>query len=166
MNARDWLNNLSRRERNLVYAAAALLAIALVYLVLVLPLQTAGKRLEGRVEQKMSDLAWMQQAAGQVSAAAASGGSEAGGSDESLVVLVDRTAREAGLGGAVRDQSPSGSNGLRLRLEAAPFDVVVVWLSSLQLQYGVKVDAASVDSTPTSGLVNASVTLSHGNAAG
>lgn len=165
MNARDWLNNLSRRERNLVYAAAALLAIALAYLVFVLPLQTANERLEGRVEQKMSDLSWMQQAAGQVSAAAASGGSEAG-SDESLVVLVDRTAREAGLGGTVRDQSPSGSNGLRLRLEAAPFDVVVVWLASLEQQYGVRVDAASVDSTPTSGLVNASLTLSHGNAAG
>ena len=165
MNARDWLNNLSRRERNLVYAAATLLAIALAYLVFVLPLQTANERLEGRVEQKMSDLSWMQQAAGQGGAAAARGGSEAG-SDESLVVLVDRTAREAGLGGTVRDQSPSGSNGLRLRLEAAPFDVVVVWLSSLEQQYGVRVDAASVDSTPTSGLVNASLTRSHGNAAG
>jgi type II secretory pathway component PulM len=90
----------------------------------------------------------------------------AAGSGESLVVLVDRTGREAGLGGALRDQSPSGDQGLRLRLEAAPFDVLVVWLASLQQQYGVKVDAATIDATAAPGLVNASLTLTHGATAG
>ena len=160
MNARDWLNNLSVRERNLVYLAAGLVGIALLYLLLVLPLRTANTRLAARVDQKSADLAWMQGAVASVQAAA-SGATGTGNKNESLVVLVDRTAREAGLGRAVRDQSPSGSNGLRLRLEAAPFDVFVVWLSSLQQQYGVSVDSASIDATPTSGLINASLTLSH-----
>ena len=35
--ARDWLANLSARERNLVYGAAALAGLALLYLVIVLP---------------------------------------------------------------------------------------------------------------------------------
>jgi len=75
-------------------------------------------------------------------------------------VLVDRTGREAGLGAAIRDQSPSGEHGLRLRLEAASFDVLITWLASLQQQHGVSVDAATIDAGAAPGLVNASLTLS------
>jgi general secretion pathway protein M len=161
---RDWLAGLAPRERNLVYAAGSLVIIAVLYFVLVLPITTMAAKRAARVEQKTADLAWMRQVAPQVAAAAAAGA--VAGSGESLVVLVDRTGREAGLGGALRDQSPSGDQGLRLRLEAAPFDVLVVWLASLQQQHGVKVEAATIDATATPGLVNASLTLTHGATAG
>jgi general secretion pathway protein M len=161
---RDWLAGLAPRERNLVYAAGGLVIIALLYFALVLPITTLAAKRAARVEQKTADLAWMRQVAPQVAAAAAAGA--AAGSGESLVVLVDRTGREAGLGGALRDQSPSGDQGLRLRLEAASFDVLVVWLASLQQQHGVKVEAATIDATATPGLVNASLTLTHGATAG
>jgi len=161
---RQWLGGLSPRERNLVYLASALLALALVYFALVLPITSAAAKRAARVEQKSADLAWMRQVAPQVMAAAAAGGGTAG-SDESLVVLVDRTGRQAGLGSAIRDQSPSGEHGLRLRLEAAPFDVLVTWLAVLQQQHGVNVDAATIDAGSAPGLVNASLTLVHGAAA-
>ena len=160
MNAlRQWLDGLAPRERNLVYAAAALLAVAIVYLVVVMPVTTAAKHRATRIEQKSADLAWMRQVAPQVAAAMASGGGAA--NSESLVVLVDRTGREAGLGGSIRDQSPSGEHGLRLRLESAQFDVLVVWLTNLQQQYGVRVEAATIDAAGAPGLVNASLTLTN-----
>ena len=161
---RQWLAGLSARERRLVYAAAGLLAVAAVYFALVLPITTAATKRAARVEQKALDLAWMRQVAPQAMAASASGAGAAPG--ESLVVLVDRTGREAGLGAAIRDQSPSGEHGLRLRLEAAPFDVLVAWLASLQQQHGVSVDAATIDAGAAPGLVNASLTLVHGAAPG
>ena len=165
MNAlRQWLAGLAPRERNLVYLAAGFAAVALVYFALVLPLTTATARRAARIEQKTADLAWMRQVAPQAAAAAASGGSTAAGSEESLVVLVDRTGRGAGLGNAIRDQSPSGDLGLRLRLESAPFDVLIAWLAGLQQQYGVRVDAATIDAAGAPGLVNASITLAHGPA--
>lgn len=156
---RDWFNGLSGRERNLVYLAAGLLAVAALYFALVLPLTTASSRREARVEQKAGDLAWMRQVAPRVVAGAAAGGAPG---QQSLVVLVDRTGREAGLGNAIRDQSPSGEHGLRLRLESASFDVLVAWLASLQQQYGVRVEAATIDAAGAPGLVNASLTLVHG----
>ena len=162
---RQWLGGLSARERNLVDLGGALLAVALVYFALVLPLSMAAAKRAARIEQKTADVAWMQQVAPQVMAAAAAGGGTAG-SEESLVVLVDRTGRQAGLGSAIRDQSPSGEHGLRLRLEAASFDVLVTWLAVLQQQYGVSVDAATIDAGNAPGLVNASLTLVHGTAAG
>ena len=162
MNVREWFDNLSERERNLVYAAGALVGVALVYLVLVLPFQASGKRMAARVQQKTADLAWMQASAPQAMAAA--GVAKAGGG-ESLVVLVDRTAREAGLGAALRDQSPDGNNGLRLQIEGAPFDTLVTWLASLQQQHGVSIESATIG-TAAPGLVNAMLSLKHAGAAG
>jgi len=164
MNAvREWLDRLAPRERNLVYLAAALLGVAFLYLALVLPITTGARHRAARIEQKTSDLAWMRQMAPQVMAAASAGAAGAG--SESLVVLVDRTGREAGLGGSIRDQSPEGERGLRLQLQGAPFDVLVAWLASLQQQYGVRVEVATISAAGAAGLVNASLTLTHGAAA-
>jgi type II secretory pathway component PulM len=161
---RDWLGGLSARERKLVYLAAALAVLTALHFAIVLPITSVAIGREARIAQKTADLAWMRQVAPQVTAAAAAGGGA--GAGESLVVLVDRTGREAGLGGTIRDQSPSGQNGLRLRLEAASFDVLIAWLASLQQQYGVRVDSATVDAAGAPGLVNASLTLIHGAASG
>lgn len=162
MNVRDWLDTLSARERNLVYVAGGLLAIAVIYLVLVMPFQMSGKKMAARVEQKSADLAWMQASAPQAMAAAGIAQSAGG---ESLVVLVARTAREAGLGDALRDQSPDGNAGLRLRIEAASFDTLMTWLASLQQQYGVTIESATIDAAAP-GLVNATLSLKQAGAAG
>ena len=68
-------------------------------------------------------------------------------------------------GTALRDQSPSGSSGLRLRLEAAPFDTLVTWLANLQQQHGVGIEAATIDAAGP-GLVNATLSLTQAGAAG
>lgn len=162
MNVRDWVDSLSARERNLVYVAGGLLSIALIYVVLVMPFQVSGKKMAARVQQKSADLAWMQASAPQAMAAAGIAQSAGG---ESLVVLVARTAREAGLGEALRDQSPDGNAGLRLRIEAASFDTLVTWLGSLQQQYGVTIESATIDAAAP-GLVNATLSLKQAGAAG
>jgi type II secretory pathway component PulM len=159
---RDWLGNLSTRERNLVYGAAVLAALALLYMVIVLPFTTTTSRMAARVEQKSADLAWMRAQAPHAAAAAGLAQSRSG---ESLVVIVDRTARQAGLGATLRDQSPSGNAGLRLRMEAAPFDTLVTWLAVLQQQHGVGIEAATIDAAGP-GLVNATLSLTHAGAAG
>jgi general secretion pathway protein M len=155
----DWIANLAPRERNLVYAAAAIAAIGVLYVGIAMPLARMHVRQAARVEKKTADLAWMRQAAPRVSAIVGQGGAAG---HESLVVLIDRTGRESGLASSVRDQSPSGDNGLRLRLEGASFDSMVTWLANLQQQYGVTVAAATIDSASAPGLVNASITLTHG----
>jgi general secretion pathway protein M len=148
MNVRDWFDNLNERERNLVYVAGALVGIALVYLVLVLPFQMSGKKMTARVAQKTADLAWMQASAPQAMAAA--GVAQTGG---------------GGLGTSLRDQSPDGNNGLRLRIEGASFDALVTWLANLQQQYGVSIESATVGAAAP-GLVNATLSLKQAGAAG
>jgi general secretion pathway protein M len=153
----SWFAALSQREQRHVLVAAGLVCIALLYLVLVLPFQTLSAQRGARVEQKAADLAWMREVAPQVAAAAS--GATGAASGESLVVLVDRTARQAGLGSALRDQSPNGPNSLRLRMESASFDSLVTWLAELQQRHGVAIEAANIDVGSAPGLVNASVTI-------
>ena len=74
------------------------------------------------------------------------------------MVLVDRVGREAGLGNALRGTQPSVS-GVRVQLEAAPFDTLVTWLATLEERYGLAIDSISVDRTAKPGAVNANITF-------
>ena len=57
MNVRQWVEELAPRERRLVYLAGVLVAIAAVYLIVVLPLQGMSTRGVSRVDKKAADLA-------------------------------------------------------------------------------------------------------------
>jgi general secretion pathway protein M len=156
---RNWLATLNPRERALVIAAGVLVILTLVYVLAIAPFYRAIDQRSERVARKQGDLAWMQSVAGELEQLAASGAAPAEPSADSLVVLVDRTSREAGLGGKVTGQTPTGDAGIRVRLEQAPFDALVTWMAALEQRHGILIDSASVDRAGQSGLVNASVVL-------
>lgn len=152
-----WLASLAERERRLV-VSGGIAALVLLFLVLVvMPLYSAANRAEQRVERKRSDLAWMQSVAGELHAAG-----PAQSASQSLVLIVDQTARTAGLAAALRDTQPSGTGGIRVRLESAPFDVMVAWLADLSQHQGLVIESATVDRTSATGIVNASLIMRKG----
>jgi type II secretory pathway component PulM len=73
-------------------------------------------------------------------------------------VIVDQSARTAGLSSALTGTQPSGTGGVRVRLEGASFDTVVAWLANLE-QQGLRIESATIDRGAQSGIVNASVIL-------
>jgi general secretion pathway protein M len=77
---------------------------------------------------------------------------------EAPVVLVDRVGREAGLAGALRGTQPNGT-GVRVQLEAAPFDALVAWLATLDERYGLAIESITLDRAARPGVVNASITF-------
>lgn len=89
----------------------------------------------------------------------AAGGQVAADTGEAPVVLVDRVGREAGLANALRGTQPNGA-GVRVQLEAAPFDTLITWLSTLDEQHGLAVESITVDRAARPGIVNASITFS------
>lgn len=78
---------------------------------------------------------------------------------EAPVVLVDRVGREAGLASALRGTQPNATGGVRVQLEAAPFDALVTWLDALDRRYGLAIESITVDRTPAPGMVNASISF-------
>ena len=156
---KDWFYSLQPRERMLVTGGGiAVLAVA-IYIFALAPFYAAVNGSAERVAKKEGDLAWMRSVGGEVLALSASAPSAAAPTGESLVVLIDRAARECGLGSSLTGQTPNGENGIRVRLEQAEFDKLIVCLGSLQQAHSVTIESANIDRTAKPGLVNASLVL-------
>jgi general secretion pathway protein M len=156
---KDWFLSLQIRERLLVIAGGVLVLLAAIYLLALAPFYSAVNTSAQRVSTKEGDLAWMRSVGGEVLALSANAPAAAAPSGESLVVLIDRSARECGLGAALTGQTPSGENGIRVRLESAEFDKLIVCLGSLQQAHAVDIESATIDRTAKPGYVNASLVL-------
>jgi len=152
MNLNEWYGSLAERERRtVVYGGIA--AVLLLVVGGVWKLGAAVDAAQARVETKRADLTWMQAVAPRLRAMPAQR------PDEPLPLLVDRTARDAGLAAALSGSDPAGPGALRVRLQGASFDQMVVWLGRLQQERGLVVESASVDAADAEGLVNASLVL-------
>jgi general secretion pathway protein M len=151
------LAQLSARERRILQFGALLAPVLLIVGVL-LPLDHSVSQTHARLVKKRTDLEWMQSVAGELAVAPrapATGG-------ESLLVIVDRSARESGLAGALAGSEPAGPTALSLRLQKASFDALVAWLARLSQQNGIRVDSATIDGAGVPGLVNAALVLRAG----
>ncbi|MGH8144187.1 MAG: type II secretion system protein GspM [Steroidobacteraceae bacterium] len=150
------LSRLSQRELRMVLLGGIAAAVLLV-LAVVVPLQRSVAAGAQRIERKRNDLAWLRSMAPQLAGALPA--HAAAPLHESLVVLVDRTARDAGIGKALVGSQPSGDGGLNVRFEGAPFDAMVAWLSQLGERYGVRADSATIDAAKAAGTVDATLVL-------
>ena len=151
----QYVQQLSPRERWILLGGSVLAAILLIA-VIVMPLQRNVSATETRLQKKRDDLVWIRSIAPQLGSLQ---NSRPPSLHESLVVLVDRTARDAGLSQSLVGSQPSGDGGLNVRFEKLPFDALVSWLSQLHQQYGVRVDSANVDSANEAGTVTATLVL-------
>jgi general secretion pathway protein M len=150
-----WYAGLQTREQRVVGIGAAVLGALILFAGIVWPLESAVSSAVKTRETRTDDLAWMRINAPEIQAGSATVSANTG---EAPVVLVDRVGREAGLGNALRGTQPSGA-GVRVQLEAAPFDTLVTWLASLDERYGLAIESISVDRAAKPGVVNANITF-------
>ncbi len=151
-----WFRSLQERERRILIAGAVIAAVVL--LLALLSLDRSVARAQAHLNRREQDLAWMRSVAPQLAAAGPAAASQAT-SQRSLIVIVDAAAREVGLATSLSSSEPSGSNGLSVRLEKAPFDTLVGWLARLSEQQGIRVQSATIESGGAPGIVNAGIVL-------
>jgi len=152
----DYLATRSERERRLL-GIGALAAILILVFAIMVPLDRSVAHAKTRLTQKRAALADMQAWAPEIQGSAPPG---TGG--ESLLLIVDRSARESGLDKALAASEPGGQSSLSVRLEKAPFDKLVTWLGRLAQQSGVVVDSATIEKSGGPGEVNAAIVLHSG----
>lgn len=155
---RSRFESLEARERYFLLSAVVVVSLTLLYLLVVEPLVQYHEQLETRIETQRQEVAWMR---GAVQVLRERGGPapanvESGGS---LLALTDSSARSAGLAKPLKRIQQDGDDAVRVRLEAAGFDQVILWLDDLERRYGVVATEMSVDRAEGAGLVNASLTL-------
>jgi general secretion pathway protein M len=154
-----WYAKLSERERRIVLFGG-IAGLILLLLAIVLPLSRNIAQARQRVSNKQADLAFIQNAVPQLASAGPGMGAAATG--ESLVVLIDSSARESGLGKSLSSSQPTPDKGLRVRLDHVPFDALVAWLARLSQSHGVSVESAEIESAGETGFVNAGLVLKAG----
>jgi general secretion pathway protein M len=152
----SWYQGLAPRDQRIL-RLGGIAALLLLCVALILPMQRNLWAARSRVKTKQTDLTWMRSVAPTLAAAGPM--ASAPETQESLVVLVDRSARESGLGQALTGSQPSGKGALRVQVEKAEFNLLVAWLARLSNQHGITVESATVDGLGESGQVNAAVVL-------
>lgn len=155
-------NNLQPRERHTMLGGGIALVLILLYGLVIDPFQQELARLEGSVEAQTKELAWMQQASAEVKRLRGSGPAARRVAGQSLMSLVDASARSTGLSGAIKQIRPEGQ-GVKVRLEEVVFDDMLRWLEQLKSKQGVNVSSLVMERLSVPGRVNASVTLEAGN---
>ncbi len=157
MSARErleaWYGGLAPREQ-LVLRVGTIVGGALLIAGLVWRLHGVVQGTEKRIAAKRADADYIHAVLPELRAAP----TPAGGG-QSLVAVVDRTTRDAGLAANLKGTEPSGSSGVRVRFEGASFEQLVTWLARIQQEYGLAIQAATLEKTETAGRVNASLTF-------
>jgi general secretion pathway protein M len=151
-----WYGSLQPREQRMVAIGGIVLAFIILIGAILMPLQSAVSNAAKGTDTRREDLAWMRVNAPEVRAL---GGQLPADTGEAPVVMVDRVGRETGLASALRGTQPNATGGVRVQLEAAPFDTLVTWLDTLDRRYGLAVESITVDRTPAPGMVNASISF-------
>jgi general secretion pathway protein M len=150
------LDTMSERERRMVQIGGVIAVVMLIFGV-ILPLDSSASKAKARIAQKQADLVWMRGVAPVLAANQQPAQGSTNG--ESLIVVVERSARESGLEKSLAGSQPSGPNAIQVQMQKASFDAMIGWLSRLAQQSGIGVDGATIDTAGAPGLVNAAVVL-------
>jgi len=157
---KNWYQGLQQRERQLVLAASAVIIITLLYLTTWEPIHQGNKDQTQKYQTQVDILDWMQTAAIEVRTLQASGAAKRQtNSSQPVTLLVENSAATAGLKPYLSKLESTSEKGARITIDAASFDQLLLWLNTLQSQYGITVSSAKLDRNNTPGAVNARMTL-------
>ncbi len=156
---KDRFMSLSERERRTLIIAAVILGLLMVYALIWKPINASAERWAQLAQQREEFVVWMKKAVQEAKQLRQQAGSPNVGRAQSLLALVDQTARRSQLGPAMKRVEPKGSGEVRVRLENASFDDVMKWLTQLQRTSAVSIDSISIDKEDSPGRISATLTL-------
>ncbi len=158
---KDWWMSLQSRERMVLIAAAVIIIAALIYLLIVEPVTESSTALTNRINAHQQTLIWMQQASQQVKQLRSVSGkpTQSRKDQRSLLAIIDSSARRRQLRKPIQRMDPEGKDGVKLWIENADFDKLVVWLGTLQSTQGVLVTRATISRGESPGRVNSRLSL-------
>ncbi len=154
-----WWQSRNLRERWVLAVGGTLAVIVFAYIGLWEPLVKQHSALQQELVELRETHAWMKQAAATIRTRSAQSGDLPAGDDRSLIGLVDRSTRNAGLGKQLNRVQPDGDYGVQIWFERVAFDRLLTWIDSLERTSGARVSALQVEATGASGLVDVRLNL-------
>lgn len=159
-NLQNWYHGLQQRERQLVLAASVVIAATIFYLIIWEPIHKSIADQTQKYQSQVGILQWMQNAANEVKILKASGSANRKvSSTQAVTLVVEKSAASAGIKPYLSRLESTSNKGARVTIDAASFDQLLLWLNTLQTQYGISVTSANLDRDDKPGAVNARMTL-------
>lgn len=140
--------SLEPRERMVLGYGSVAVVLILFYALIWQPWQASLAFMDKSVTSMRVDAVWMEQRAAQM---AQGGGSSKGnqprlGAGQSLLSVVEKTAKEATVRGAIQQIVPNQANGdVRVVLESVDFNQWVKWVDNLYKNYGVDISQINAE---------------------
>lgn len=158
---KNWFQTLESREQIFVLGGGIVVVIALFFALVWMPLDRGHASLQSSVETwerslaELRPLKGLQQPGGSTTTAARAN------TQQTPVVIVDRTLRARGLDRSLKRSQPTTSSGIRVEFEGVAFDDLVLWLNDLSNQYAMHVASGSMSIANRAGpgRINATLTL-------
>ena len=155
----DYLENLSARERWLIFGGGGILLLIIVYLYIWQPFSHSVTQLRSQAKADKELLAWMRPAVNKVKALKAQGAIAMVKPGQSLLVIANQSTQAIGLASYVSQIQQSNTNEVSMTFAEVPFDNLVNWLETLWKKYGIKISQLTITPLKTQGLVHAQLTL-------
>lgn len=158
---KDWFDSLEQRERLFIGGGAVVMAVALFYAFIWLPLDNSHAALTESIATWERSLAELRPLKGMQLPTGDAAPVAPAGAGQTPVVIVDRTLRARGLDRSLQRSQPTTSNGIRVEFENVAFDDLVLWLGDLSGEYAMEVTSGSFSAgaRTSAGRVNATLTL-------
>jgi len=156
MNA--WWQTLSSRERIVLISAASVITLVVFFLGIWEPLTKKVNILRQTVAEERKQAAWMEQAALEVRARQGKDAKKKS-TGESLLTVIDRSARKAGMGANLNRIEPEGKDKVRLWLNNISFETIISWLVELNQFERIISESVVADRQSTPGRINARLVL-------
>ena len=154
-----WFYQLAARERLFISIAGVLGVLLLIVTLAIRPIVNNTTRGHERIAERRDLLSELDQVAARIGPQTGSGQTTSGSRNQSLVVIIDRTTRDTGLAPYLKRNQPDGTSSIRLRLENAPFDIIIEWLGAIKNQHGLVITSANIDKASENGRINCNLTL-------
>lgn len=155
---KELFEKISTRERIFLGAGGAFVAIFLLYLLIWAPVSKSFKKHRKDVPEKQETLAWMQEAQREAAKFMVSG-NKGKKAYSSPLITIEKTARQWKLDGSLKRVEPDGDKGIKVWMEEAIFDDLVLWLQLLQSDYQIVVSTINVEKKAAPGYVDARITF-------
>jgi len=141
---KEWWYSLDSRERALVMIGSVVLALMLVWLLVLDPLNTRLKQLRTQVPVKEQTAAWMDQQSRVIQPLIAKAQRERGDPSIPLLTVIEQTAADHNMRGAIKRIQPGDRNDVQVWISDTYFDPWIKWVEVLKKQ-GIEVSSTTVN---------------------
>lgn len=162
---KDWWLAQSPRDRRILAIGGLFVVVAVFYSFLWEPLQARNAKYHQQIQEQRQLLQWMQERGAEAKRLMTRSPTPGAKPkrEGSLLSLVDRLAKKAGLGDGLKRVEPVGKTGVRVWIEDVEFSRLINWLNTLSSQHGAEADNAVIDRGDMPGRVNARILVQWGN---